>query len=106
MSSIGKLMKQATRLQQQMEKVQADLANKTVEGTAGGGVVKVVARCNQTVQSIKISPDAVNKEDVAFLEDLVLTAVNDALNKAREVSEREMSSITGGLNLPGMPGMF
>lgn len=106
MSSIGKLMKQATRLQQQMERVQAELANKTVEGSAGGGIVKVVAKCDQSIASIKISPDAVNKDDVPFLEDLVLKAVNEALTQAREVSNKEMGSVTSGISLPGMPGMF
>ena len=106
MSSIGKLMKQATRLQQQMEKVQADLANKTVEAVAGGGAVRVTARCDQTVLSIKINPDAVNKDDVPFLEDLVLTAVNQALNQAKEIANKEMNSVTSGLSIPGMPGMF
>src|SRR4030095_10136006 len=76
MSSIGKLMKQETRMQQQMERIQQDLAAKTVEAVAGGGAVKVVARCDQTLQSIKIAPEAVNPSDVAFLEDLVLTATN------------------------------
>lgn len=106
MSSIGKLMKQATRLQQQMERIQAELANKTVEGVAGGGVVRVVAKCDQSIASIKISPEAVNKDDVAFLEDLVLTAVNQALNQAREVSNKEMGAVTSGLSMPGIPGMF
>lgn len=106
MSSIGKLMKQATRLQQQMERVQAELANKTVEATSGGGAVKVVAKCDQSILSIKINPDAVNKDDVPFLEDLVLKAVNEALNQAREIANKEMGSVTSGLSIPGMPGMF
>ena len=94
MSGIGKLMKQASRMQQQMERVQQDLASKTVEGIAGGGTVKVVAKCDQTLLSIKISPDAVNPQDVPFLEELILTAVNDAMVKAKDTASKEMNSVT------------
>ena len=100
--SLNKLMKQAQRMQQQMAAVQDGLAQKSVEATAGGGVVKVVASCDGTVKSIKINPDAVNKDDVAFLEDLVLQGVNAALNQAKEVANREMGSVTSGMQLPGM----
>jgi nucleoid-associated protein EbfC len=102
MSSIGKLMRQAQRMQQQMESVQAGLASKTVEATEGGGAVKVVARCDQSLASIKILPEAVNPADVAFLEDLVLRAVNNALAQAKEVANKEMGGVTSGLSLPGM----
>src|SRR6059058_6539679 len=102
MSSIGKLMKQAARMQQQMEKVQADLAARTVEATSGGGAVKVVARCDGTIASIKIDPQAVNPSDTPLLEDLVLAAVNNALGQAREISAAEMGKITSGFSLPGM----
>jgi len=95
-------MKQATRMQQQMERVQQDLANKTVDGIAGGGIVKVVAKCDQTLVSIKISPDAVNPQDVAFLEELVLTAVNDAMAKAKDTAAKEMGSVTQGFSIPGL----
>ncbi len=95
-------MKQATRMQQQMERVQQDLANKTVDGIAGGGSVKVVAKCDQTLVSIKISPDAVNPQDVAFLEELVLTAVNDAMAKAKDTAAKEMGSVTQGFSIPGL----
>ena len=78
------------------------LAAKTVEAQSGGGSVKVVARCNQTIQSIKILPDAVNPQDVPFLEDLVLTAVNQALAQAKEISEKEMGTVTSGLSIPGL----
>jgi DNA-binding YbaB/EbfC family protein len=102
MSSVGKLMRQAQRIQQQMEAVQTSLAQKTVEAQAGGGAVKVIARCDQSIASIKILPDAVNPQDVPFLEDLVVTAVNQALRQAKEISEKEMSSVTSGLSIPGM----
>ena len=95
-------MKQATRMQQQMERVQQDLANKTVDGIAGGGSVKVVAKCDQTLVSSKISPDAVNPQDVAFLEELVLTAVNDAMAKAKDTAAKEMGSVTQGFSIPGL----
>lgn len=102
MSSIGKLMRQAQRIQQQMEAVQTSLAAKTVEAQAGGGAVKVVARCDQTLQSIKILPEAVNPQDVPFLEDLIVTAVNEAMAQAKEISNKEMGAVTNGLNMPGM----
>jgi len=102
MASIGKLMKQAARMQQQMEQKQAELAEKTVEATAGGGAVKVVAKCDGTLQSIKLDKDAVDPEDVDMLEDMVLTAVNSALNEAKELTAKEMGSVTQGLPLPGL----
>lgn len=103
MSSIGKLMKQAARMQQQMEQVQTGLAARTVEGTSGGGVVKVVAKCDGTLASIKIDPQAVNPADTQLIEDMVLAAANTALVKARDLAASEMSKVTGGM---GMPGMF
>lgn len=101
MSSIGKLVKQAARMQQQMEQVQQDLAKRTVEGTSGGGAVKVVAKCDGTLSSVKIDPQAVNPADVQLLEDMLLTAINQALTQAKEISTSEMSKVTSGFNLPG-----
>lgn len=89
-------------MQQQMEQKQAELAARTVEATAGGGAVKVVAKCDGTVESIKLDKDAVDPEDVEMLEDMVLTAVNSALNEAKEVTAKEMGSVTQGLPLPGL----
>jgi len=102
MSSIGKLMKQAARMQQQMEQIQADLAARSVEATSGGGAVKVVARCDGTIASIKIDPQAVNPADAQLLEDMVLTAANQALGQAKEIYNAEMGKVTAGFNLPGM----
>ena len=102
MSSIGKLLKQAARLQQQMEQVQAALAARTVEATSGGGAVKVVARCDGSIASIKIDPAAVNPADAQLLEDMIVTGVNQALAQAKEISTAEMGKITQGFNLPGM----
>ena len=95
-------MKQAQRIQKQMEDVQSALAAKTVEATSGGGAVKVVARCDGTIASIKIDPQAVIPSDTPLLEDLVLAAVNNALGQAREISAAEMGKITSGFSLPGM----
>ena len=102
MSSIGKLMKQAARMQQQMEQIQSNLASRTVEATSGGGAVKVVARCDGTIASIKIDPQAVNPADAQLLEDMILTAANQALNQAKEISNAEMGKVTAGFNLPGL----
>ena len=102
MSSIGKLMKQAQRMQQDMARVQAELAARTVEATSGGGAVKAVARCDGSLASVKIDPAAANPADVAMLEDLVVSAVNQALNQARDISPQEMGKVTQGMNLPGM----
>jgi DNA-binding YbaB/EbfC family protein len=102
MSSIGKLMKQAARIQRQMEDVQAALAARTIEKTSGGGVVKVVAKCDGNLASIKIDPQAVNPSDVQLLEDMVLTAANSALSEAKEISNAEMGRVTQGFNIPGL----
>src|SRR6516162_3050814 len=104
MSSIGKLMKQAARMQQQMETIQQNLASRTVEATSGGGAVKVAAKCDGTLASVKIDPQAINPADAQLLEDMILTAANQALNQAKEVSTAEMSKVTAGLNLP--PGLI
>lgn len=102
MSGVGKLMKQAARIQRQMEEVQAALAARTVEATSGGGVVKVVAKCDGAIASIKIDPQAVNPSDVQLLEDMVLTAANNALSQAKEISNAEMGKVTQGFSLPGL----
>lgn len=102
MSSIGKLMKQAARMQQQMEQVQAQLAQRTVEATSGGGMVKVTAKCDGTLAAIKIDPQAINPADAQMLEDLVLVAVNHGLTQAKELAAAEMGKVTGGLGMPGL----
>ncbi|MBI5774361.1 MAG: YbaB/EbfC family nucleoid-associated protein [Verrucomicrobia bacterium] len=102
MSSIGKLMKQAQRMQQQIEQIQAGLAARTVEATSGGGVVKVIAKCDGSLAAIKIDPQAVNPADTELLQDLVLTAANNALAQAKEISNQEMGKATQGFSLPGM----
>ncbi len=95
-------MKQAARIQRQMEDVQSQLAAKTVEATSGGGVVKVTAKCDGTIGSIKIDPQAVNPADTQLLEDLIMTAANSALIQAKEISTSEMGKVTQGFNIPGL----
>ena len=102
MSSIGKLMKQAARMQQQMEQVQAQLAQRSVEASSGGGAVKVTAKCDGNVSAIKIDPQALNPADAQLLEDMVLTAVNQALQQARDIANAEMGKVSQGLGIPGL----
>jgi nucleoid-associated protein EbfC len=102
MSSIGKLMKQAARMQQQMEEVQAQLAARTIETTSGGGAVKIIAKCDGSIASIKIDPQALNPSDAQLLEDMILTAANQALGQAKDIANSEMGKITAGMSLPGM----
>jgi DNA-binding YbaB/EbfC family protein len=101
MSSIGKLVKQAARMQQQMQQVQEELARRTVEATSGGGAVKVVAKCDGSLASVKVDPQALNPGDAQLLEDMILTAANQALTQAKEISAEEMGKVTSGFNLPG-----
>ena len=95
-------MKQAQRMQQQMEQIQSELAKRTVEATSGGGAVKVVAKCDGSIVSIKIDPQAINPSDAQLLEDMILTAANQALSQAKEISNNEMGKATAGFNLPGL----
>ena len=85
-----------------MAKLQEDLANLTVEASSGGGAVTVVVNGQQQVLSVKISPEVVDPEDVEMLQDMVLAAVNEAMAKAQEAAAKQMSSLTGGLNIPGL----
>ena len=102
MASINKLMKQAMRAQQQAEQVQAELAERTVEASSGGGAVKVVARCDGSVQSIKVDPEALSPDDAEMLEDMLLSAVNSAISQGQKIQKNEMAKITSGMGLPGM----
>jgi hypothetical protein len=102
MKGMGNMMKQAQKLQSRMLKLQEELADRTVETTAGGGMIKVVANGRQQVVSITMDKEVVDPSDVEMLQDLILTAVNDALAKAQEMVSSEMGKITGGFNLPGM----
>jgi DNA-binding YbaB/EbfC family protein len=102
MPNIGKLIKQAAQAQQRMQEVQAQLASRTVEATIGGGAVKVTARCDGSIAAIKIDPKAVNPADAQLLEDMVLSAVNQAIAQASAVSTEEMKKATKGFDLPGL----
>ena len=102
MKGMGKMMKQAQQLQAKMMKMQEELAERTVEGSAGGGMIKAVANGKQQVVSISIEKEVVDPDDVEMLQDLVLAAVNDALNRSQEMVSGEMSKITGGMNIPGL----
>jgi len=102
MGNIGNMMKQAQKLQAKMVEMQAELADKTVEATAGGGMVKVVANGKQQILSLSIEKEVVDPEDVEMLQDLIKAAVNDALAKSQEMVSSQMSKITGGMNIPGL----
>jgi DNA-binding YbaB/EbfC family protein len=102
MPNLGKLMKQAARVQQQIEQTQTQLASRTVEASSGGGAVKVVAKCDGSVASIRINPQAVNPAEAQLLEDMVLAAVNQALEEAKRIANAEMGKATQGFSLPGM----
>ncbi len=102
MKGMGKMMKQAQQLQTKMMKMQEELAGRTVEGTAGGGMIKAVANGKQQIVSISIEAEVVDPEDVEMLQDLVLAAVNDALNRSQEMVSGEMGKLTGGMNIPGL----
>jgi DNA-binding YbaB/EbfC family protein len=100
--NMGNLLKKAQELQEKMAKLQEELGEKTVEASAGGGMVTVVANGKQEIISIKIDPEVVDSDDVEMLEDLVLAAVNDALYQARQMISEEMSQLTGGVKIPGI----
>ena len=94
------MMRQAQRLQAQLQKIQEELETLTVEGSAGGGVVKVVMTGKQVVQQVTIAPEAA--EELELLQDLVLAAVNDAFAKTQELASKKMAVVTGGMNIPGL----
>lgn len=100
--NMNNMMKQVQKMQKDMEKMQEELGDKEVEASVGGGAVVVKANGNKEVLSIKIKPEVVDSEDVEMLEDLVLTAVNQALKAADDMMTNGMSKISGGLGIPGM----
>jgi DNA-binding YbaB/EbfC family protein len=99
---MGNLQRMAMQMQQEMARVQEELETLTVDGSAGGGVVKATVTGKQELVSVTIDPSAVDPDDVDMLQDLVVAAVNDALRASREVAEQKMGAVTGGLKLPGM----
>lgn len=102
MGNMGNMMKQVQKMQQEMARLQAKLEERTVESSAGGGVVSVVVTGKKEIKEISIKPEAVDPDDVEMLEDLILAAVNEALRQAEEMVAGEMAKITGGLNIPGL----
>ena len=96
------LQKQVQQMQQKMAKMQEDLANERVTGSAGGGAVTIEMNGHHEVTNVTIDPDAANPEDVEMLQDMILTAFNEALQNAQDLAQQKMGAITGGLNIPGM----
>ncbi len=97
-----RMLKQAQELQAKLIKTQNELANATVEASSGGGAVTVVVTGQQELRSIKISHEVVDPEDVELLEDMIMAAMNEAMEKAKELAAKRMGAITGGLNIPGL----
>ena len=100
--NMSNVIKQAQKMQEEMEKVQAELEEKTVEASAGGGAVNVVVSGKKELVSIEIKPEAVDPEDVETLQDLIMVAVNEGIKKADDMMTEGMGEITGGLNIPGL----
>jgi DNA-binding YbaB/EbfC family protein len=96
------IMRQAQEMQQKMSQVQEELAKKTVDATVGGGMVTATVSGKSELLAIKIEKEVINPEDQAMLEDLVVSAVNEALRKAQDMSQSEMRKLTGGMNIPGL----
>jgi len=96
------ILRQAQQLQAKLAKAQEELGNITMEASSGGGAVKVVIDGHQKIHSVEISPEVVNTEDVELLQDLVMTAVNEAVTKSQEFASNHLSSLTGGLKIPGL----
>lgn len=103
---MNNMIKQAQKMQEDMAKAQAEIEEMTFTATSGGGAVSVTVSGKKVVQNIEIKPEVVDPEDVEMLGDLVIAAVNEAMTKVDSVSQEKMSTITGGMNLPGMPGIL
>ncbi len=97
-----RMLRQAQQLQRRMAQIQEELESATVEASAGGGVVTAVVTGKMTVESIEIDPEVVSPDDVEILQDLVIAAVNEGLQKAQEMASSKMGEVTGGLNIPGL----
>ena len=103
MNNFNDMMKKAQEMQKKMQEIQESLANLEVEGTAGGGMVKITMNCKNEVKKIELDPSIIKEEEKQMMEDLIVAALNDAKSKAEEKSQEEMKKLTGGLGLP--PGM-
>ncbi len=104
--NMGNLLKQAQQFQTKMAKLQEELGDRTVEASAGGGMVTVVVNGRQEIISISIDPEVINPDDQEMLQDLILAAVNDGVSKAKDMVNEEMGKLTSGLNLPNIPGLI
>ena len=100
--NFGNIMKQAKKIQEKIASMQAELESRTIEATAGGGMVTVVVNGKFEILSMKIEREVVNPEDTDMLQDLIIAAVNEGIRKAQEMASAEMSKITGGFNIPGL----
>lgn len=100
--NMNNMMKQVKKMQEQMEKAQAEIEEKEFSSTAGGGVIEATVNGKKEVLTIKINPDVVDPEDVEMLEDLIMVAINDAMAKAASYNEETMGRLTGGINIPGL----
>lgn len=96
------MMKQIQQMQEEMQRAQEALEEQIVEGSAGGGAVKVTCNGSKVINSVKIDPEVIDEDDVEMLEDLIVAAVNDALGKVDEIQSSEMGKLTGGINIPGL----
>ncbi len=103
---LGDLMRQAQKLQEEMQKIQEEAKKKTVEATSGGGMVTVVASGSGEIVSIRIEKDVVNPDDTEMLQDLIVAACNEAIRRAQQMVQEEMAKVTGGMQLPGLGGLF
>ena len=103
--NMGNLLKQAQQFQTKIAKLQEELGDRTVEASAGGGMVTVVVNGRQEILSINIEPEVINSDDQEMLQDLILAAVNDGVSKAKDMMNEEMGKLTKGLNLPNIPGL-
>ncbi len=103
--NIGQIAKMAQQMQTQMAQAQDELKQTTLEATAGGGAVRIVITGAQEVRSIEIDPSAVDPDEVEMLQDLVMTAINEAISRSKELERERMAGIAGGMGLPGMPGL-
>lgn len=102
MGGLGDMMKQVQKMQAKMEELQAQLESATVDGSSGGGMVKVTTNGKNQILSLSIDPEVVNKDDVEMLQDLVIAAINQARQKVQELQAEQMGNLTGGLKIPGM----
>lgn len=102
MQNFGNIMKQAKQLQEKMVRLQAEMETKTIEASAGGGMVSVVVNGKSELVSLKIDREVVNPDDIVMLQDLIVAAVNEGIRRAQEMASAEMAKITGGINIPGL----